>query len=793
MSKKVVNIKTNAGIKDILGRGLIHDDNIAIIELIKNSRDANSKDAKIEFFNESIKKSDLLPDDSMITISDSGSGMNIQDIENKWLNIAYSEKKNAKNNNVYYAGNKGVGRFSCDRLGKELVLYTKEESGPYIKLHIDWTLFEDKGVNDDVSSIDLNLEELSKEKFLKELSLKDFSTGTVLKIKKLRSSWTPPKLKKLLADLEKFSPAIDNGFTLYVSSNTVYKDEVLKKKLNGKLNNNILEKLSFKTTYIKSKIDKTGKYIDTVLFFQGNELYSYKAKNPYNSLKNIDVEIHYLDTLSKKYFTETFGVQPNEYGSIFLYHNNYRVSPYGSEKNDWLSLNERKSQGTARYFGTREVFGKVTIEDNDDTFSILSSREGFAQNSAFLELASQDREDGEGRKNRLSKGFVPTIILQLEAFVVQGLDWNRLLNKLDPESKKVISYDDVIKNPQNYKARPIDFKKVEDSCNKILKSQLELEDFKINSHLIKNIQKQADEKYRSFVTDFVKSIENKSFEDLSARQKGTTAKIIRAAQENERLAKEQVKKVEKKVEDAQKKISSQSKELKEFREENLFLTRDVNTDKDDLLNLHHQIVLYASRIDTKLTNFRNDLNKTDIIPKEMALEYIEAISDNVKKISKVSDYASNQKYKAATDNTHGNLIQFISDYIDNLEENRLLSRGISVVNTLDPKGLIKKRFSPLDIMILVDNLISNAKRSNARHIEFKTDNTSKYLFTVCDDGDGLDPSIQDPQVVFKKGFTTTKGSGRGLFHISTTLKKMKLNVDIKNREKEKGAVLGVYE
>lgn len=31
--------KANAGVKDIVGRGLIYDDNIAIIELVKNSKD----------------------------------------------------------------------------------------------------------------------------------------------------------------------------------------------------------------------------------------------------------------------------------------------------------------------------------------------------------------------------------------------------------------------------------------------------------------------------------------------------------------------------------------------------------------------------------------------------------------------------------------------------------------------------------------------------------------------------------------------------------------------------------
>ena len=56
--------------------------------------------------------------------------MSKQEIIDKWLFVAYSEKKN----NTYrdnikfrrnYAGAKGVGRFSCDRLGETVELLSK--------------------------------------------------------------------------------------------------------------------------------------------------------------------------------------------------------------------------------------------------------------------------------------------------------------------------------------------------------------------------------------------------------------------------------------------------------------------------------------------------------------------------------------------------------------------------------------------------------------------------------------------------------------------------------------------
>ena len=69
--------------------------------------------------------------------------MSEYDLINKWLNIAYSEKKKKKEEyNRTLAGNKGVGRFSCDRLGKQLTIYTRQKGASFIKLVIDWRKFE---------------------------------------------------------------------------------------------------------------------------------------------------------------------------------------------------------------------------------------------------------------------------------------------------------------------------------------------------------------------------------------------------------------------------------------------------------------------------------------------------------------------------------------------------------------------------------------------------------------------------------------------------------------------------
>lgn len=124
----VLSFRVSAGLKNIIGRDLISDKYIAIFELVKNSYDAGADKVDISF---------IISDEGQdqIIISDNGCGMTYNDIIEKWLFVAYSEKKPQNREKASFrdeikreiAGAKGVGRFSCDRLGAILSLITKCE------------------------------------------------------------------------------------------------------------------------------------------------------------------------------------------------------------------------------------------------------------------------------------------------------------------------------------------------------------------------------------------------------------------------------------------------------------------------------------------------------------------------------------------------------------------------------------------------------------------------------------------------------------------------------------------
>ncbi len=774
--------QVNAGIKNIVGKELIHSDSIAIIELIKNSKDADATKSTIRFINE--QKSQ----DSSLIIFDNGKGMTLNDLKNKWLNVAYSEKKENMLNKLY-AGNKGVGRFSCDRLGKNLTLYTKAQEGNYIKLSINWEDFENKGINDEMSTIPVLAQELSKHDFLQEINVQNFTTGTILKIENLRETWPATKLRKLIAELEKFSPSIDDDFSIFLYSDN--QDNTIANKLNRRIENNILEKVSFKTTHIESFIDEEGKSINTTLYYQNKEVFHYSVRNPFPKLKNIKTVIHYIDPLARSYFTRTVGITPVEYGSIFLFYNNFRISPYGNVKNDWLGLDQRKAQGRARYFGTRELFGRIDIIDKDNTFEVLSNREGLAQNQAFIDLVAYDKEDkttiliDEEDEDRESYGYITNIIRQLENFVVNGLEWNRLFDKQNPSSTKVISENDVLKNPDRYTMRQILPEKVKAACEKLLKSNWKISDIQINEDLISHIFSEAQQKYEEFLNDFMEKIKDKSFTELSATQKGNVRKIIererqatKIAEKDRDIAEQKVKQAQTTIDTQQQTILEKEKTIEQINSQNAFLKKTSSQDVEDLIISMHAILVNTSTIRNCLLTLLEDQNISNETKDILAL-----ISEANQRNFNIAKFATLYNFSDKQNIINGELTVFMHEYLKEAKEFSA-NRRIQIHDRLDTSILLNKEFIPLEIMMLLENIISNSKKAKAKNLFISNTllSSGQIKFSFKDDGNGITEKrfLDNINLIFEKGETSTKGSGIGLYQINKIVKKLKGTVGVKN-------------
>lgn len=358
-----LHFKVSSGLKDIIGKDLITNELVAIFELVKNGYDADATEINLI----------INSYENYIIIQDNGKGMNRNDIENKWLFVAHSEKKDS---DKVYAGSKGIGRFSCDRLGTKLKLISHKDD-EVSKLEIDWGEFEkDSLIKFEELDVTYTSLDVVEDSFIQK-------SGTILNISNLRDTWDLNRVNKVVEALQRLvNPFVDDGKikinVKYISSSSGIAE------FDEYIRNDIATVLDKKTIYVECYIKE--KEISISLYDKEKIIYSFKIENN-TILKDIYFKIYYMSFAAKYNFTKIMKTTPKDYGSIFLYKNNFRIFPYGEVDFDAFGLNLRKTQGYNRYLGHRELLGWINITDSENHFNEVTSRDrGFVTNSYTIEL-----------------------------------------------------------------------------------------------------------------------------------------------------------------------------------------------------------------------------------------------------------------------------------------------------------------------------------------------------------------------------------------------------------------------
>lgn len=136
-----------------LGADLISDDAQALLELVKNCYDAEAKNARIDIdtrvLASEVQAASAYPQaEGVITVTDDGSGMDLNTVETAWLVMSNSPKRKLKASGTNLKGrvplgDKGLGRLGTQRLADNVELFTKT-AGSNNELHIAfrWSDFE---------------------------------------------------------------------------------------------------------------------------------------------------------------------------------------------------------------------------------------------------------------------------------------------------------------------------------------------------------------------------------------------------------------------------------------------------------------------------------------------------------------------------------------------------------------------------------------------------------------------------------------------------------------------------
>lgn len=731
--------KVSAGLKNIIGKELINDKFIAIFELVKNSYDAGAKKVIIRFEN-------IYSDNSTISIIDDGDGMSKEDIINKWLFVAYSEKKNKTyRDNIKirrnYAGAKGVGRFSCDRLGENVELLSKTEQEQNINyIQINWNKFENSDI-EEFQNIEVIYNALPNDKIEKK--------GTIINISGLREQWNRKELLQLKKSLTQLvNPDANENYDMFnvILDVEEEKENDLKEKkketvfdkdiVNGKIVNHVFDVLNIKTTKIEAIISEDGKKITTILNDRGIRLFEIEEKNRYG-LKNIKGTLYSLNKSAKINFTKMMGIEAVNYGSVFIYKNGFRVFPYGEPEKDFMNIDRRKAQGYRRYLGTREICGRIDI---------------FGENRGFVETSS--RNNGfisSYETNELEDFFYEYLLKPLEKYVVNIIHWGEEIIDSKSLAENMKEYDNLEAILKKIKSRFKPEALLKASYNK------ELSDI-----ILTHTKKQSE-------IDELKKIARKS----------ANKELLKQADKVEKVTKELKKEVSENRKELQQEVLEHEKtkrELKQTQKQVGVLQSQTDISVDNAIDAMHIMKTYADSIDSNIEEIMDivrDGNNmlTDILP------LFHEIRQTCSKILNTYNLVINTDYKPDTGNKKIDIIKFTKKYIEKQWSHKLQVE----IDGISSKEIM---FNPLEFSIIIDNIADNAKKANSSKliIYFGNDNDGFYI-NWTDNGYGLQID-NDNYKIFEQGYTTTNGTGIGLYTVKKYVDNMNATININEKYKD---------
>ena len=396
--------KMTARVLAHLGEDLIKDESIALLELVKNSYDAGATKCVVDF------NFDIFGSLIGISISDNGSGMSLDTIENIWLVIGTDNKKNrliSHRQGRLPLGEKGIGRLGVHKLGNDIKLYSKHSDENEVYVSIDWSqLAESKDIDD--FKIDYG--------YSSDSHFFDKQTGTKIIVRNLKGEWNRRKLRSVFRDLttlnSPFSEKSDS-FEVVVSSNSnVFSGlpnlEAIKNAglyyghctLEGSIITefsyefkpwNVLDKIKSRSLTALDEYEKvlihnveveteTGKVVKREKRLDLNE-YNIGRVQFDVIMYEKDSSVFSLLNIEKKGLNDYL----KENSGIRVYRDNMRVFDYGEPGNDWLSIDKRRLSRSGGSISNSLLLGSVML-DRISSYGLRekTNREGFIEDEAYF-------------------------------------------------------------------------------------------------------------------------------------------------------------------------------------------------------------------------------------------------------------------------------------------------------------------------------------------------------------------------------------------------------------------------
>jgi len=349
----------------------------SILELVKNSFDADAKNCTVVLSNTDSTG-------GVIRISDDGDGMDADGIVNGWLVLGHSSRDPEKRTrlNRVPAGSKGLGRLAALRLGLTAILESRprEKKRQEYRLRIQWSDYAAASVVEDVP---LTVEE--------HVRKSGGSDGTDVTIENLRAAVSRPEVKRLARSLILLAdPFGDNpeGFKPVLKASEFSDLEALV----------TARYFQDAELHLTAALDKKGHVRASITDWRGKALFTAKHEEvsalpgrPIYKCPEATFDLWAFILNAETFATRTSTIAEVRewlqfFGGVHLYQNGLRVSPYGNPGNDWLDMNLRRTQSPEERPSTNNSIGRVSVHETEGLLVQKTDRSGFIENDSFAEL-----------------------------------------------------------------------------------------------------------------------------------------------------------------------------------------------------------------------------------------------------------------------------------------------------------------------------------------------------------------------------------------------------------------------
>ena len=395
-------LRPRARILRTFGDELISSETVAIIELVKNSYDADATRVVVRF------NGPIEVGCGKIEVIDNGHGMSLETIQTTWMEPATLMRRKERRSlgrNRRVLGEKGIGRFATSRLADFLEVVTRCHGAQReARAYFDWGQFDAQEKY--LDQIEVLWEEAIPTDICprgtvgslwhvgEEPSSTDLTHGTILRMEGLRSNWGEPQFADLRTKLARL---VSPFFGEELSSRRDQFELRLDlphpfEHLAGPIEPS--ELLRNPHYVLRGTVDADGAYDVTIRLRDSDNEETILGTFLPNSHKPrcgpIELELRIWDRdasslrdLAGRYSFESVAQvrrQLDEIAGISIYRDGFRVLPYGEGDNDWLRLDLRRVQNPTLRLSNNQILGYVLVSSEaNPELRDQSNREGLIE------------------------------------------------------------------------------------------------------------------------------------------------------------------------------------------------------------------------------------------------------------------------------------------------------------------------------------------------------------------------------------------------------------------------------